>query len=88
VEYLSWDLGLCTTGTGVEVELRGAPAFVRLLDADNYQDYVDGEEFQYFGGVWELSPLMLEVPYDAHWFLVIDGNDEGKVSAWVTTHPD
>lgn len=84
VEYLWWDLGLCTAGTGVEVELRGVPAFVRLLDADNYQDYLDDEGFQYVGGVWERSPLVLEVPYDDHWFLVIDGH-EGKISARVTT---
>ncbi len=87
VEYLWWDLGLCTAGTGVEVQLRGAEAFVRLLDADNYQDYLDGDEYTFFGGVWEVSPVGIEVPYDDHWYLVIDGY-EGRITVRdVTTFP-
>lgn len=73
VEYLFWDLGLCTAGTCVEVELSGSEAFVRLMDADNYEAYRDDDECEYFGGVWEISPLSLDVPYDGHWYLVVDG---------------
>lgn len=87
MEYLWWDLGLCTAGTGVEVQLRGVEAFVRLLDADNFQDYLDGDECNFFGGVWEVSPVDLEVPYDDHWYLVVDRH-EGRIKVWVTTHPD
>lgn len=87
MEYLWWDLGLCTAGTDVEVQLRGAEAFVRLLDADNYQDYLDGDEYTFFGGVWQVSPVGIEVPYDDHWYLVIDGY-EGRITVKeVTTFP-
>ena len=83
-----WDLGLCTTGTTVEVELRGVEAFVRLLDADNYQDYLDDDPFDYYGGVWETSPVHLDVPYDDHWYLVVDGY-EGRITVRrVTTYDD
>ena len=84
-EYLWQDLGLCTAGTRVEVELRGAAAFVRLLDADHYQAYPGGE-YTYYGGVWEVSPFVLDVPYDDHGYLVVDGY-EGKITIRVTTIP-
>lgn len=62
MEHLWWDLGLCTTGTDVEVKLRGVPAFVRLMDADHYQAYLDEDDYLYTGGVWEVSPVVLTVP--------------------------
>lgn len=88
MEFIASDLGLCTAGTSVEVELRGAAAFVRLLDADEYQAYLDDDEFEYYGCVWEFSPVVLDVPYDDHWYLVVDGQ-EGRVTVRrVTTIPD
>jgi Domain of unknown function (DUF1883) len=85
-DCLSWDLGLHTAGTCVEVKLRGSAAFVRLLDADNYQAYLDEDECEYYGGSWEVSPVVLDVPYDDHWYLVVDGY-EGPIKVWVTTIP-
>lgn len=79
VEHLWWDLELCAEGTDVEVELRGAAAFVRLLDIDNYQAYLDGDGFvDYHGEPWEVSPMVLEVPYDGHWYVVLD-HYEGEI---------
>lgn len=83
VEHLWWDLGLCSGGTCVEVNLRGVTAFVRLMDADNYQAYLDEDEYvQYYGDPWEVSPLVLEVPYDDHWYVVVD-HYEGRIKGWV-----
>lgn len=87
MEFLYWDLGLCTAGTDVDVELRGVEAFVRLMDADNYEAYLDADNYAYYGGVWEFSPVHLEVPYDDHWYLVVDGY-EGRIAVEVTTYPD
>lgn len=42
------------------------------MDADNYQAYLDGDEYVMYGGFWESSPLTLEIPHDEYWYLVID----------------
>lgn len=65
MEHLYWDLGPCAGGTCFEVKLRGSAANVCLLDADEYQDYLNGDEFEYFGGFQD-GPFVLEVPYDDH----------------------
>lgn len=88
MEHFYWNLGLCTAGTTVEVELRGVEAFVRLLNADNYQDYLDGERYNYDGGVWETSPVVFDVPADDHWYVVVDSY-EGRITVKsVTTYDD
>lgn len=88
MEHLSWDLGLCAADACVEVELRGVEAFVRLMDADEYQAYLDDDEWISYSVVWETSPLVLEVPYDDHWYLVVDGY-EGRITVKsVTTYAD
>lgn len=86
MKYLYWDLGLCAAGTSVKVELRGVEAFVRLLDDDDYQDYLDGDEFDYIGGVWETSPVILDVSYDDHWHLVVDRYEWRITVKSVTTY--
>lgn len=75
MEHLCWDLGSCAGGTCFEVELRGSAANVCLLDADNYQNYLNEGEYEYHGGFQDVSPFVLEVPYDDYWYLVIDGNE-------------
>lgn len=86
MEYLYWDLGLCTTSVSVEVEISGVEAFVRLMDAANFQDYLDDGDCIYYGGVWQESPVGLDIPYDDHWYLVIDGH-EGRIKVHqVITH--
>ncbi|WP_235437655.1 DUF1883 domain-containing protein, partial [Micromonospora sp. RV43] len=42
-------------------------ARVCLMDDDEYQAYVDGDEYEFFGGFYDLPPVVLEVPYDDHW---------------------
>lgn len=54
--------------------LRGSTARVCLLDIDHYQVYLDGGEYEYHGGFFDVSPVVLEVPYDDRWYLVVDSN--------------
>jgi hypothetical protein len=75
VEHLYFDLGVRDEGTRFEVTLRGSAANVYLLDVDQYQAYLDEDEFTYYGGFYDFSPFILEVPYDDHWYLVLDGNE-------------
>ncbi len=46
------------------------------MDGDEYQAYLDGDEYEYFGGFYDVTPVVLEVPYDDHWFVVVDSNPE------------
>lgn len=75
MDHLYWDLGSCAGGARFEVGLRGSTARVCLLDVDHYQAYVDGGEYEYHGGFYDVSPVFLEVPYDDRWYLVVDSND-------------
>lgn len=77
-EYLWFDLGHCLGGASFEVTLRGSAANVFLVDAASYAAFVDGDEYEYFGGFTDISPVEVEVPYDDEWFLVVNGY-EGKI---------
>jgi hypothetical protein len=76
------DLASCAGGARFEVEFRGSTARVRLMNIDHYQAYLDGDEYEYHGGFCDVSPVVLEVPYDDHWCLVVDSN-ERRISVQV-----
>jgi hypothetical protein len=44
------------------------------MDISNYRAYLDGDEYEFFGGFYDVSPVVLEVPYDDFWYLVVDSN--------------
>lgn len=46
------------------------------MDGDGYQAYLDGDEYEYVGGFYHVTPVALEVPYDDYWFVVVDSNSE------------
>ncbi|NAS27481.1 DUF1883 domain-containing protein [Herbidospora sp. NEAU-GS84] len=74
MDHLYFDLGSVAGGACFEVELRGSAARVCLMDDDEYQAYLDGDAYEYYGGFYDVSPVELEVPYDGYWYLVIDSN--------------
>lgn len=76
MEHLYWDLGSCAGGAVFEVGLRGSAARVCLMTADDYQAYLDGEAYVHHGGFYDLNPVVLEVPHDDYWYLVVDSNRE------------
>jgi hypothetical protein len=86
MEHLWRDLGWRAGGACFEVELRGSTARVCLMDSDSYQAYLDEDEYEYYGVFWDVSPIVLEVPYDAYWYLVIDSYDQIKY--WIEAVPD
>jgi hypothetical protein len=83
VEHLYWDLGSCAGGARFEVELRGSIARVCLMGVDHYEAYLDGDEYEYHGGFYDVSPVELEVPYDDDWYLIVDSNYR-RISVQVT----
>ncbi|WP_399342831.1 DUF1883 domain-containing protein [Umezawaea sp. Da 62-37] len=48
---------------------------IHQFDAEEYQAYLDGDEYEYDGSFQEVILFVLEVPYDDHWYLVVDGNE-------------
>ena len=82
MDHLYWDLGPCAGGALFEIELRGSAARVCLMTADDYQAYLDGEVYEHHGGFYDLSPVVLEVPHDDRWYLIVDSNP-GRVTAQV-----
>jgi len=55
----------------IQVELDKS-ANVRLMDSINYQNYRNGQQYKYYGGLAKKSPINLKAPYQGHWHLVID----------------
>ncbi|GLY70820.1 DUF1883 domain-containing protein [Amycolatopsis taiwanensis] len=62
MDHLYQDLGSRAGGAFFEVRLRGSTARVCLMDIDQYQAYLDGDDYEYHGGFFDVSPVVLEVP--------------------------
>jgi hypothetical protein len=59
-------------------------ANVQLLDEANYQNYINGRKYTYYGGQATVSPFNIRPPYTNNWHLVIDkGGYTGSVKASV-----
>jgi hypothetical protein len=51
-----------------------------LLDESNYQNYLRGSGFRYFGGHYDRSPINIAAPSTGRWHLVIDlGGYSGSI---------
>ena len=73
VKHLHKVLNLTT-----EDELRiglTAVAHVYLLDDENYQLYLDEQEFEYYGETAHRSPCRLKAPWAGVWHLAIEPAD-------------
>ncbi len=78
--YTYRDIGRHPAGAAVCVHLRGKAANVMLLDARNFALYRAGQRFIFVGGFVRRSPVLLSVPEDDHWFLVLDhGGFRGRM---------
>ncbi|GAB1509152.1 hypothetical protein JCM33774_11930 [Actinophytocola sp. KF-1] len=55
--------------------MRGAAARVCLIDDENYPAYLDGAEYEHHGGFHDVGTVVVEVPYDGYWYLVVDGSE-------------
>ena len=81
MEYLHKEFDLAE-GDVVEVTLAGNAANVQLLDADNYQNYLQGKPYDYAGGYARTSPYRIQAPRAGRWHLVVDlGGGAGRVQA-------
>ena len=95
MEHLAYDLGRITFDgffrtideVYIMVEINYA-VNVMLVDKDNYSKYCQDESYSYYGGYADKSPITLKIPYDGHWYLVIDncGDDMEGIEATVKKH--
>lgn len=65
-----------------DVSLQGSIARVFLVDRDEYEAYCDDEEYEFYGGFTDVSPVVRDVPYDDHWFLVVESNSHPITVEW------
>jgi len=70
MNYLLYDFDL-QTNDKIQITLDHM-ANIRLLDSINYNNYKNGMEYRYYGGLVEKSPFTLTTPAAGKWFLVID----------------
>lgn len=55
------------------------------MDETNFRRYLRGDRFQYVGGHYTRSPVVLRTPSTGHWHVVVDlGGRSGRIGASVS----
>ena len=67
----------------VEVTLNQS-ANAYLVNAQGYQNYLNGNEFSYQGGYTTQSPYRIRIPSSNHWYVIVD-NGDGPISGIVSS---
>jgi len=81
--YLHYPLNWQTSAKVVRVSL-SQQANVRLLDEINYNNYKNGREYHFYGGLARLNPVEIPIPHPGIWHIVIDlGGGAGFLRASV-----
>ena len=76
--HICHDIGFqMTTGPSLvaEVTLNQA-AYVYLVNAQGYQNYLRGGDFSYHGGYASQSPYRVRIPTSNHWYVIVDNGDD------------
>lgn len=81
MNYLDFDLGSCSAGSTVLVELTGVESDVILLSSVDVNRFKARQRVTYFGGHTNKSPVRLGVPSDGHWHVIIVPGPGGTVRA-------
>jgi hypothetical protein len=72
MKFTYYDLGYQERGQIVEITLSGSAANVRLMDSSNYQNYKNGRDHRYYGGLAKQSPIRLPIPNSGYWYVTVD----------------
>jgi Domain of unknown function (DUF1883) len=86
VRYLKFELSHQDRGAVVEVSLAGSASDVFLVDSMNFSKFERGATFTYFGGHYDRSPVVLQVPSPGTWTAVVIPQG-GSVRAGAKIHP-
>lgn len=71
MQFIQTDLGQRKSGEVVEITLTSG-ANVRLLDSSNFNNYKNGRQHRFIGGLAKKSPVRLQIPNSGHWYVVVD----------------
>lgn len=72
MNFTHYDLGRKERGQIVEISLSGSAANVRLMDSSNFQNYRNGRQHRYYGGLAKQSPVRLAIPSTGNWHVTVD----------------
>lgn len=88
MNFTHYDLGRKERGQIIEITLSGSAANVRLMDSSNFQNYRNGRNHRYNGGLARKSPVRLSIPSTGNWHITIDMQGlRGTVRSSVRTLP-
>lgn len=88
MKFNYYDLGHKSRGEIIEVTLQGSAANVRLMDNSNYNNYKNGRQHRYTGGLVKQSPHRMVIPNSGRWYVTVDMNGlRGTVRSSVRTLP-
>lgn len=71
MDFLKYDLGHLERGRIVEVSLTSG-ANVRLMTSSEFNNYKNGRQHRFIGGLATKSPIRLQVPNSGHWYVAVD----------------
>lgn len=72
MNFTHYDLGNLDRGRVIEITLQGNAANVQLLDSTNFNNYKNGRQYRYIGGLAKQSPIRLQTTHSSHWHIAID----------------
>ncbi|SMF39885.1 TIR domain-containing protein [Azospirillum oryzae] len=72
MQFIHHSLGNRRAGEIVEITLSGSAANVRLLDSSNFQNYRNGRQHSFHGGLARSSPVRLQIPHSGTWHVAVD----------------
>ncbi len=72
MKFIKNDLGQLDKGRIVEIKLQGNAANVQLMDSSNFNNYVNGRNYHYIGGLATKSPVRLATTHSGHWYVAVD----------------
>jgi hypothetical protein len=89
MQFTHYDLGNKNRGDIVEITLSGSAANVRLMDSSSFQNYRNGRQHRYYGGLAKQSPVRLQIPNSGYWHVTVDMQGlQGTVSSSIRMLPN
>ncbi|MBC8572077.1 DUF1883 domain-containing protein [Jingyaoa shaoxingensis] len=75
--HICHDIGFqMTTGPSMVVEVTISPAgYAYLVNAQGYQNYLNGNDFKYYGVSGLSSSHRITIPSSNHWYVIVDNGD-------------